>query len=207
MAQFSLTVSKSTGARHADESMRHLWKLFRWWFPSPHRLSFRWLFLRKQELRALSNPRVTFGRCLGDDFWVGSDLVFVDLFWVNRGCERFWIHASPLEGVSVIISESAATQLSLTISALPNPRLTFGRFLGDYFPVGTDLVFVDFFWGNRGCEHFRIHASPLEGVSIIIYESAATQLSLTISESIGAVSADKSMHHLWNRFHSRYRRL
>jgi hypothetical protein len=29
VAQFSLTVSKSTGAGRADESMRHLWNHFR----------------------------------------------------------------------------------------------------------------------------------------------------------------------------------
>ena len=68
MAQFSLTVSKSIGAGCAEESTCHLWNLFRWWFPSCHRLSFRWLFLSQQGLRALPNPRVTFQRFLGDDF-------------------------------------------------------------------------------------------------------------------------------------------
>jgi hypothetical protein len=46
-------------------------------------------FLSQQGLQALLNPRVTFGRCFGDDFLVGYDSVFVDYFSVNRGCERF----------------------------------------------------------------------------------------------------------------------
>jgi hypothetical protein len=44
VAQFSLTVSKSTG------------------------------------LGALTNPRVTFGRCFVDDFLVGTDSVLVEFF-------------------------------------------------------------------------------------------------------------------------------
>jgi len=58
---------------------------------------------------------------------------------------------SPLELVSLTISQSAPTQFSLTFSestgvrALPNPRVTFGRFLGDDFPVATDSVFVHVF--------------------------------------------------------------
>jgi len=50
-----------------------------------------------------------------DDFPFSTDLVFVDFFWVNKGCERFWIHASPLEGVQVMIYESAGTQFLFII--------------------------------------------------------------------------------------------
>jgi hypothetical protein len=175
-----------------------------------------WLFLSQHGLGALMNQRVTFRSC------------FVDFFWVKRGCERFWIHASLLEGVSVTISESAATQFSLTISdsvwavgvdestrhlwmvfrwwflsplwnqfrwwfqrrqwlnlhwlflsqqglgALMNPRVTFGSCFVHDFRVRTDSVFVDFFFVNRACERFRIHASPLEGVSVMLSESAPT---------------------------------
>jgi len=94
---FSLNISNSTGAASSSESTRHLWKLFRsfflvnkscgtskstrhlrkvfwWWFPSRHRLRFLWLFLSQQGLRALPNPRVTFGSC------------FVHFFVVNKGC-------------------------------------------------------------------------------------------------------------------------
>jgi hypothetical protein len=86
VAQFSLTVSKSTGAGRAEESTCHLWNLIGWWFHSRHRLSFRWLFLSQQGLRPLPNPRVTFGRFLGDDFWGDSEPVFVDYLWVTGGC-------------------------------------------------------------------------------------------------------------------------
>jgi hypothetical protein len=71
-----------------------------------------------------------------------------------------------LEGVSVMIFQSASTLFSLTffestgVRGLSNPRLTFGRSFGDDFPVGTDSVFVDFFWVNMGYGQFRIHASP-----------------------------------------------
>jgi hypothetical protein len=37
---------------------------------------------------ALPNPRVTFGRCFGDDFWFCSNSVVVDYFWFNKGCGR-----------------------------------------------------------------------------------------------------------------------
>jgi len=56
----------------------------------------------------------------------------------------------------VTISQAAQTPFSLTFSestglrALPNPRVTFGRHFGDDFPVGTDSIFVDFFYVNRG---------------------------------------------------------
>ena len=49
------------------------------------------------------------------------------------------------------------------LGALKNPLVTFGTCFVDDFPVATDSVFVAFFWVNRGCEHFRIHASPFEG--------------------------------------------
>jgi len=116
VAQFSLTVPKSTGAGRAEESTCHLWNLFRWRFPSCHGLSFCCLFLSQQGLRALPNPRVSFGWFLGDDFWVGSELVFVDYFWVKRGCWRLQIHASPLESVSLMISETVVAKFPFTVS-------------------------------------------------------------------------------------------
>jgi hypothetical protein len=75
--KFSLTISEWIGDMGADESARHLWKLF------------RWLFLSQQGLRALPNPRVAFSWCFGDDFHVSTDSVFVDHFFVNRGFESF----------------------------------------------------------------------------------------------------------------------
>jgi len=133
----------------------YLWKVFQWWFSSWHRLRFRWPFLSQQGLRALLNPCVTFGSC------------FIDFFWVNSGCEHFHIQASPLEGVSVTISHPAPTPFSLTFSksrglpALLNTRVTFERCFVDDFWGGSDLVFVDYFWVNKGCGRWRKHASPL----------------------------------------------
>jgi len=70
----------------------------------------------QQGVGVLTNPRVTFGSCFVDDFPVGTDFVFVDFFSLNKCCECWWIHASPMEAVSVMISESAAAQFLLTIS-------------------------------------------------------------------------------------------
>jgi len=168
VAQFSLTVSKSTGAGRADESTCYLCKLFRWWFPIRHRLSFSWPYLSQQGLRSLPNPRITFGRFLGDDFWVGREPVIVDYFWVNRGCWRWRIHASPLESVLLTISETVVAQFSFTVSKsirdgrVDEPHVTFGSCFVDDFPVGTHSVFVDLLWVNRSCERFQNHVSPLE---------------------------------------------
>jgi hypothetical protein len=82
---------------------------------------------------------------------MGINSIFVDFFRVNKGCERFQIHASPLEGFSVMIFQSTSTLFSLTFSestrlrALPNPRITFRRCFGDDFPVSTYFVFIAFF--------------------------------------------------------------
>jgi hypothetical protein len=86
--QFSLTFSESTCAVRADDSFCHLCKQFPWWFLSGQRLSFPWLFMSQQGLCALTNPLVTSGNIFGDDFWEGSDSVFLYCFWVNRCCGR-----------------------------------------------------------------------------------------------------------------------
>jgi hypothetical protein len=140
---------------------------------------FCWLFLSQQGLAAIPNPCVTFVRCFSDDFRVDSDIVFVDYFWVNKGCGRSRIHESPLEVISLSFMwqqgrralsnpritfrrffgddfQSAPTPFSLTFSewvgswALPNERVTFGRCFGNVFLVGTDSVFVDFFLSQEG---------------------------------------------------------
>jgi hypothetical protein len=113
---FSLTVYESTGVVWADESIRHLWKQFRGLFLTRRRLSFPWLFISQQGLCALTNPWVTSGNIFGDDFWEGSDSVFLDYFWVNRCCVRWGFHVSSLEAVLEGNSEWAATQFSLTVN-------------------------------------------------------------------------------------------
>jgi hypothetical protein len=71
----------------ADKSMHKLWNQFQWWFMSLQRLSFPWLFLSQQGLCALTNPYVTCGS-FSDYFLGGNDLVFINYFWVNKGCVR-----------------------------------------------------------------------------------------------------------------------
>jgi len=85
-----------------------------------------------------------------------------------------------------------------------NPCVNSGSSFGDFFWVDSYLVFVDYFKVNRGCVHWRIHASALETVLVMNTESAVTQFSLTISDSTGADCADKSMRHLWKQFRWRF---
>jgi hypothetical protein len=178
--KFSLTFPDSIGAASASKCTLHLCKMFRWAFLSRKRLSFYWLFLRQQGMWALTNPRVTCGCDVVDDFGVDSGLVFIYYFYVNRGCERRWIHASPVEAVWLTISKSVADQFSLTISestrvgVLTNTRVTCGSGFVDDFWVGSGLVFIDNFWIKRGCVQSQIQTSPLEYVSLMISQSVPT---------------------------------
>ena len=105
----------------------HPWKQFCWWFLRRQRLSFRWWFLSWQGLFVLSNPCVTLGSS------------FVDDFWVHSGSLLCRIHTSPVEVVSLMISESTTTLFSLIISettgvfALSNPCVTRGSSFVDDF--------------------------------------------------------------------------
>jgi hypothetical protein len=72
------------------------------------------------------------------------------------------MHASPVETVSMNISEAAG------LFALSNPYVTRGS------------TFVDDFCGHLGCLLCLIHASPVEAVSLMISDSAATQFLLMI---------------------------
>jgi hypothetical protein len=106
---FSLTISESTGVVCDDESKRHLWMFFRWWFLSRQWLNFCWLFLSPHGLCAMMNPRVTCGSDFIDDFLVCNDSVFLFYFWVSKGCMSRQIDASPVVAIPVTIYESAAT--------------------------------------------------------------------------------------------------
>jgi len=183
---FSLTFSQSTGVMSASQSTHRLWKVFRWQFPSRHRLRFRWLFLSQHVLAAIPNPRVTFEKCFGDYLRVDSDVVFVDYFWVNRGWGRWRIHASPLEVFSLTFSESTGVA-----SANESTRHLWKRFCWRFRSlqrltfclhllnqkwlcaltnpgVNCRKCFVDDFKVNRGFDRFQIHASLLEAVSVTI---------------------------------------
>jgi len=149
---------------------------------------------------ALTNPCVSSGNIFCDDLWEGRHSVFLDCFWVNRGCVHWRIHASVLETVSVTISESAATPFSLTVSVstgvvcneeslrqlwkqfqwrflrghwlsfpwlfmsqqgqrgLTNPFVTYESTFVAYFSVGSESVFLDCLWVDRGSVGWRIHS-------------------------------------------------
>jgi hypothetical protein len=127
-------------------------------------------------------------------------------FYVNRGCKRWWIHASPVEAVWLTISESTVDQFSLTISestgvgVLTNTRVTYGSGFADDFWVCSGSIFVDYLWIKRGCVLSQIQASPVEGVSLMISESAPTLFLLNFSKSTGATSASEYTHHLCKVF-------
>jgi len=169
------------------------------------RLNFPWLFLSRHGLCVVTNPRFTCRSCFVDDLWVDSDSVLLD-------------YLSSMEELSLMIFESTevvyATESTrhlwkqfhwwflsrqrlsfrwLFLSqhglfTLPNPHVTFESCFVDVFGVCKDSVFVDYFWVTRGFLRWRIHASLMEAVS------------LTISESTGAVCGDESMSHLWKQF-------
>jgi hypothetical protein len=128
--------------------------------------------LSKESPYTMKSSKKTSASSFGGYSKWGSDSVFLDCFWVNMGCVRWGIHASPLKAVS-----------------------------GGYIWVGSDSVFLDCLWVNRGCVGWRIHSSPVKAVSGAISEWAATPFSLTLSESTGAVCADESMCQLWKQFH------
>jgi len=239
--EFSLTIWKSTVVVYTDESIHQLWKQFQWRNLRQRRLKFRRILLSQQRFRAPTNPCVIPWSSFSDDFSVVINSVFHEYFLVNRGCVRQGIHVSALETVSVTIYESAGTQISSTIfestgamcayesmhqlwkqfrwsflsrqrhsfpwlfksqeglRSLTNPCMSFGSYFGDDFLVGDDLVFLEYFWANRGCVHWRIQASALQAVSVMI-SSASTLFSLTIYESTGAVCADESMRRLLKLF-------
>jgi len=86
---------------------------FLWW----QRLSFRWWFLSPNRLFGLSNTCVTHGSSFVDDLWVCRCYLrcriqphpwkqFVNDLWGHRDYLRCRIHVSPVEAVSLMISES-----------------------------------------------------------------------------------------------------
>jgi len=79
---------------------------------------------------------------------------------------------------------------------LTNPFVTCEKSLEGYFWVGSDSVFLDCLGVTRGCLGCRFHSPPLKTVSAAISEWAASQFSLTVYESTGAVWSDESIHHL-----------
>jgi len=184
--QFSLIVYESPGAVWADESIGHLWKEFRGVFLTIQRVRFPWLFMRQQGPCGLTNPFITCKKSFEGYLWVGSDSVFLDCLWVNRGCLCWRIHSSPVKGVSGAIFDSATSQFSLIVYELTGA-------------VGADESIRHLWKEFRGLliSGQRFHSSPVKGVSGAIFDSATSQFSLIVYELTGAVGADESIRHLW----------
>jgi hypothetical protein len=79
---------------------------------------------------------------------------------------------------------------------LTNPFVTCEKRFDGCFCVGSDLVLLECLRVTRGCLGCRIHSPPVKVVSEDISEWAASQFSLTIYESTGAVGADESIRHM-----------
>jgi hypothetical protein len=206
VTQFSVMIFDPAGFVCTVEFMCQQWKQFRWWFLSRQWLSFRWWFLSPHELFALSNPCVTCGSSFVDDFWDGNDLVFVDDFWVHRGCLRCRIHVSPVEAVSLRISEG-----TWDFCVVESMRHLWKQFRWWFlspqglFALSNPYVtcrssFVDDLCGYRGCLLCRIHASLVEALSLMIFESTMTQYSVMIFEPTRAICAVESTSQPWKQF-------
>jgi hypothetical protein len=79
---------------------------------------------------------------------------------------------------------------------LTNPFVTCEKSFEGYFLVVSDSVFLDCLLVTRACFGCRIHSPPVKAVSGAISEWAASQFSLTVYDSTGAVGADESIRHL-----------
>jgi hypothetical protein len=186
--------------------IRHLWQQFRGLFLSGQRLSFPWHFLSQQVLCALRIPSVISGNNLRDDFWLVSDSVFLDVFWVNRCCARWGFLLSSLETIYVTISDWSATQFSFTFSESTgvvrseDSLCHLWKQFSWWFLSGQRLGFSWHFLCNRCCACWGFLLSSLETVYVMISEWSGTQFSLTFSKSTGVVCAEDSMRHLWKQF-------
>jgi hypothetical protein len=204
--QFSLTFSESTGAVSTEDSLCHRWQQFQGLFVTGRQLSFPWLFMSQQRLCALTNPLVTSGNIFGDDFWEGSDSVFLYCFWVNRCCASWGFLLSSLETVFVTISKWSVTQFSLTFSESTGAVRAEDSFCHLWkqftwlFLIGQRLSFPWHFLSQQVLCTLRI-PSIISGNSFVtISEWSATQFSLTFSESTGVVRAEDSFCHLCKQF-------
>ena len=178
----------------ACKSTCHLWKVFQWRFPSRHRFCFRWLFLSQQGLRGLPNHAspskvvsLTFSESKGAGGSSESTRHLLKVFqwwflrrqqpsfcyfWIKKGFVLLRIQASPMEGVPLMISESAPTPFSLTFSkskgaaSASESTSHLCKVFRWWFLSLQRLSFRWLFLSHRGCGQWRIHASPLEVVSL-----------------------------------------
>jgi hypothetical protein len=115
------------------------------------------------------------------------------------GCR---LHSPPVKAVSRALSEWAANQFSLTVFESTGALVAyeFIRHMWKEFRrlllLGQRLGFPRLFMSHQGLSGCRIHSPLVKAVSGVIFEWAASQFSLIIYESTGAVSADESIRHL-----------
>jgi hypothetical protein len=88
------------------------------------------------------------------------------------------------------------------LCARTNPSLSWRCSLVHAFWVGSDSVFACDFRVNRDFVRWQIHATTVEAMSLVVFESATTQHSVTTSESTGTVCADESRLQLWRQSRS-----
>ena len=85
------------------------------------------------------------------------------------------------------------------LCVLMNPCVGSWSYFCDEFWGGRDSVFLKYFRAHRDCVRWRIQASALQAVLVMI-SLASTSFSLTICESTRAVCADESMRWLLKLF-------
>jgi len=108
------------------------------------------------------------------NFLVGSNIVFIDDFWVGS------------DTVSLSIAELVEALFSLLIfkstwlCALTSPCVNCGNSFIDDLWVSSNSIFIYDFLVNEGRVHWRIHASTMEAFSLMIFESTSIQFSLMI---------------------------
>jgi hypothetical protein len=162
----SVTITESIGTVRTYETDLHLGKQFHWRFPSRQRLCFRWRLSSKQGLPsqqgllpsqqglcAYMERSISGGSGFVENFQVGSDSIFGEAYRVNRDCAR------------------------------DKPKHQLGKHFWWWFSSWKILIVGDDFRVNWDCLRWSIRTSAVEAVSLIIFYSSTTLLSVTITES------------------------
>jgi hypothetical protein len=196
-----MLIFESTRTVYADQSRRQLWRESLWWFMSLQQLRFRWRLPSQQGLCAQTKPSVSWGSSFGDDFRAESDSVFGCDFRVKWDYVRWRIEASSGKAMSLMVSTKFLLAISESIGTLCADESTrqLWKHCRWWFLSRQLLSFRWWFLINRDYVRRRIPASPVEAVSLIVFESAATQFSLGILQSTGYLCADESRRQLWRQ--------
>jgi hypothetical protein len=173
------------------------------------------------DFRALSDS------VFGDDFRVNRDCVRWRIHASDLEALSLMVYESAATQLSVMFFESTGTvradetrfwlgmqsrwwflsrqwlsfhlrfQSQQGLCALPNPRVSLGSTVVYGFWVGSYTAFSDDFRVNRECVRSWIQASAGDVVSVMLYESTATQFSLAILGSTGTLCANVSTRQPW----------